>query len=410
LVLSNIHTASGAEKEPIITDPTIKAEEVVRGLDLPTSMAFLGPDDILVLEKNKGTVKRIINGTMLPEPLLDVNVSTASERGMLGIAVSDSNRTDSSKNVFLYYTQAPTEDNDDRLQGKEPLGNRLYRYELINDRLVNPKLLLDLPGTPGPAHDGGALRSGPDNNLYLAIGDVRGENPQKQNGTALDGRSGILRITQDGQPVDGGAILGDEHPLNMYYAYGIRNSYGMDFDPITGKLWDTENGQDYGDEINLVDPGFNSGWKLVQGMSSLFHLYHNKTFKPEYLVDFNGKGNYSDPEFSWNSTVGATELKFFDSDKLGGGYQKDMFVGDFHNGNLYHFDLDKDRKELVLNGQLADKVANSKDELQNIIFGQGFDGITDIEVGPDGYLYVVSIHLKAIYRIVPNNITTIQTS
>jgi glucose/arabinose dehydrogenase len=417
LVLCHVHTTTGAEKGPIIIDPAIKVELVVQGLDLPSSMAFLGPDDILVLEKNKGTVQRIINGTMLPEPLLDVNVSTASERGMLGIAVSESNRTDTkleernpiSKYVFLYYTQAPTEDGDDRLQGKEPLGNRLYRYELINDRLVNPKLLLDLPGTPGPAHNGGALRIGPDNNLYLAIGDVRGENPQEQNGTGLDGRSGILRVTQNGQPVDGGGILGDEHPLNMYYAYGMRNSFGMDFDPITGKLWDTENGQDYGDEINLVEPGFNSGWKLVQGMSSLFHLYHNKTFNPAYLVDFNGKGKYSDPEFVWNTTVGATALKFFNSDKLGGGYQKDMFVGDFHNGNLYHFDLDKDRKELVLNGQLADKVAFSRDELQDIIFGQGFDGITDIEVGPDGYLYLVSIHLKAIYRIVPNN-TTIQTS
>ena len=67
---------------------TLKVEEVVTGLDLPTTMAFLGPNDILVLEKNKGTVQRIINGTMLPEPLLDVNVATSVERCMCGIAVS----------------------------------------------------------------------------------------------------------------------------------------------------------------------------------------------------------------------------------------------------------------------------------------------------------------------------------
>jgi aldose sugar dehydrogenase len=86
-----------------------------------------------------------------------------------------------------------------------------------------------------------------------------------------------------------------------------------------------------------------------------------------------------------------------------------MFVGDFHNGNLYHFDLDKDKKELALNGQLADKIPTSWKEPQDIIFGHGFDRSTDIEIGPDGYLYVVSIHLGSIYRIMPNN-TTIQTS
>ncbi len=86
-----------------------------------------------------------------------------------------------------------------------------------------------------------------------------------QNSTFVDGRSGILRITQDGRPV-GKSILDDTHPLSLYYAYGIRNSFGFDWDPITGKLWDTENGPHNGDEINLVQPGFNSGWVKVQGI------------------------------------------------------------------------------------------------------------------------------------------------
>jgi glucose/arabinose dehydrogenase len=62
----------------------------------------------------------------------------------------------------------------------------------------------------------------------------------------------------------GDAILGNSDPLNMYFAYGIRNSYGIDFDPVTGKLWDTENGVNYGDEINLVEPGFNNGLDWVK--------------------------------------------------------------------------------------------------------------------------------------------------
>ena len=92
-----------------------------------------------------------------------------------------------------------------------------------------------------------------------------------------DGRSGILRITQDGKAV-GDGILGLIDPLNIYYAYGIRNSFGIDFDPVTGNLWDTENGPEYGDEINLVKPGFNSGWMVVQGIwrpadSEILDLY-----------------------------------------------------------------------------------------------------------------------------------------
>ena len=273
----------------IINDPTLKVEEVVRGLDLPTTMAFLGPNDILVLEKNKGTVQRIINGKILPEPLLDVNVATSVERCMCGIAVSTKS---SSSNVgsttityvFLYFTEAEIADSEDVTQGKDPVGNRLYRYELdnINNKLINPVLLLDLPAVPGPRHNGGAIMIGPDNNLYIPIGDVDGwgngeafetKAQNYVNGIEPDGRGGILRITQDGKPIVGIAgsnssdegILGNTYPLNLYYAYGIRNSFGIDFDPVTGKLWDTENGPGEGDEINLVEPGFNSGWKEVNG-------------------------------------------------------------------------------------------------------------------------------------------------
>ena len=155
------------------------------------------------------------------------------------------------------------------------LANRLYRYELVDNKLVNPLLLLDLPANPGPRHNGGAITIGPDNNLYVPIGDVDGsfkeENTETEtqnynDGVDPDGRSGILRITQDGQPV-GEGILGDSIPLKLYYAYGIRNSFGLGFDPVTGKLWDTENGPGNSDEINLVEPGFNSGWQQVMGLA-----------------------------------------------------------------------------------------------------------------------------------------------
>lgn len=390
------------EGKPKILDSHLKVEQVVGGLDTPTTMAFLGPNDILVLEKDKGTVQRIVNGKLQGQPLLDVNVATSVERGMCGIAIS---KHDSKTYVFLYYTEISGNDGADR-QGEEPMGNRLYRYELVDNKLINPTLLLDLPATPGPRHNGGAIIIGPDNNLYVPIGDVdgsfRGPSSQTitqnyQSGKDADGRSGILRITQDGQPV-GEGILGNDIPLRLYYAYGVRNSFGLGFDPVSGKLWDTENGPGNSDEINLVEPGFNSGWQEVMGLAK-----NEKGFDEANLVDFNGKGHYRDPELVWLNTAGPTALLFMTSSKLGSQYLNSMFVSDVHNGRIYHFELTSDRAHLNLPPQLAGKIIKNPraSGLDKIIFGEDFGGITDLKIGPDGYLYVVSIGLGKIFRIVP---------
>jgi glucose/arabinose dehydrogenase len=392
-------------------------------------MAFLGIDDILLLNKNDGTVHRILNGSLLEEPLLDLNVANKRERGLLGIASSKQSIPNDDKHavlkyVFLYYTESNKDGNDvcPKRYICEPgdsLGNRLYRYELEGNKLVNPKLLLDLPSTPGPGHNGGAIAIGPDNHVYVSIGDVHGHLNKSywtkaqnfRNGTDPDGRSGILRITQDGKPV-GDGILGRHDPQNKYYAYGIRNSFGIDFDPVMGNLWDTENGPEYGDEINLVKPGFNSGWNQIQGIwrptygkvQGADYIGGMKSLNPDNdLVDFDGKGKYSAPEFIWNKTVAPTAIKFVHSDRYGKEYKNDLFVGDNNNGYLYHFDLNKDRTDLLLNGPLEDKIADSPEELKKVIFANGFYEILDLEVGPDGYLYILSEHNHNanIFKIIP---------
>jgi aldose sugar dehydrogenase len=412
---------------PIIRDPNLKTEIAFTGLQAPTSMAFLGPNDILVLQKNTGTVQRIVDGRMLPQPLLHVYVGQEVEWGMLGIAVAKHNDI---TYVFLYYTEPESNNNNSGEQGAEAGGvteegntqpqsmvNHLYRYELVDNQLINPKLLLILPATsPIPTHEnnhvGGKVVIGPDSNVYVGIGDVGGHAGQAQNvkdGIPLDGTSGILRVTQDGDAVvspNSSPLGNDTDPtLNKYYAYGIRNTFGMDFDPVTGKLWDTENGAFCCDEINLVEPGFNSGWQQVQGIwqvhgSSLGPIFQS----PDNLVDFGGNGKYRSPEFTWLNTTGPTALKFLNSDKLGKQYEDSMFVGDVNTGNLFNFKLDEERTGLDLAGPLSDKIANTPDELQdNNIFGSGFGVITDIQVGPDdGYLYILT-YSGTIYRIVPSS-------
>ena len=421
--------ALSSPKGPIINDPQFKAEIVFKGLRYSTSMVFLGPNDILVAEKDSGTVRRIVNGAMLQQPLLDVNVATYGHRGMLGIAVDSSlleNRSGELHNnnstatptiptyVFLYYTEAQGQDGDDITKGKEPLGNRLYRYELVNNKLVNPKLLVDLPAIPGAIGIGGKVMVGPDNNVYVTIGDVGidGHDTKAQNvqnGLDADGTSGILRISKDGSAILPG-VLGNKFPLNLYYSYGIWNSFGIDFDPVTGNLWDTENGLIFGDEMNLVEPGFNSGYTKIDGIWLRGYPIdqtekHIAPRDPRDLVNFDGKGAYHIPQFTWFRSVGPTGITFFNSNKMGFQYENGIFVGDIINGNIYHFRLAPNRTELLLpTGSLEDRVTNSSDTLDGIIFGRGFGGITDIKVGPDdGYLYVLTFDSSqgTIFRIVP---------
>jgi DNA-binding beta-propeller fold protein YncE len=386
--LKNINL-SNEDGNIIIDDPNLKIKTIFKDLNLPTSLAFLGPNDILVSEQY-GTVKRIVDGKLLREPLL--NLTEYKIRScMCDIAVAKQNLT-----TYIFLIIDELEDHSGNLF------DRLYRYELANNsELVKPTILLNIPIKDEKSyHHGGKIKVGPDNNLYVTIGDIDGYNTKAQNiqnGSDPDGSSSILRITLDGKPVEGSTIFDNLDPLNKYYAYGIRNSFGIDFDPITGKIWITDNGDAHDDEINLVEPGFNGGWKKLMGLASL-----NKGFNSTELVDFNKKGIYTDPQFVWFNAIGPTALKFFNSTKLGQKYHNGMFVGDVNTGNLYMFRLNDTRTGLSLNGSLSDKVANTVQEREQSVFAKGFGLITDIQVGPDSFLYIVSMSQGKIYAVTPS--------
>lgn len=186
----------------------------------------------------------------------------------------------------------------------------------------------------------------------------------------------------------------------MYYAYGIHNGFGLDFEPISKHLWDTETGHyEYNDEINLVMPGINSGYGVIQGMSKFFP---NVPFE---LTNFNGSGKYSDPEFTWMQKVVPTGLKFLSSDKLGKKNKNELFVGTFNVGYIYRFNLTADRTQLILPQTLQSKILLTQNSTgsNSIEFGQNFGGISGINVGPDGCLYVVGVTNGDIYKITSKN-------
>jgi glucose/arabinose dehydrogenase len=249
------------------------------------------------------------------------------------------------------------------------------------------------------------------------IGDLN-RSGQLQNNTAgarPDDTSVILRVLQDGSPAPGNPFtpycsvtmtqscvsnascpVGQQCLLQVadYYAYGVRNSFGLAIDRTTGGLWDTENGPGSMDEVNFVPPGMNSGWTDLMGPDAL---------DPDGtagLFNLPGAGlTYSDPEFSWVTTVAPTGIALPFASALGPAYDEVVLVGDNNFGQIYRLPLNAARTGFVLGGSLADGVANSMTEANGVRFGQGFGAVTDLEFGPDGALYAVDIAFGTIYRI-----------
>lgn len=382
-------TTSFAIAAPTPRDATLSITEVASGLSGPTTMAFIGAQDILVLQKDDGRVRRVISGVLQAGAVLDVAVDNLSERGLLGIAVHPD--FPASPFVYLYYTESTMSSDS----AGSAAANRVYRYTWNGAALTSPSLILNLPVSDGPNHDGGIILFGPDEKLYVVIGDLN-RNGRLQNfgaGAAPDDTSVILRINPDGSIPSDNPFFTQGGNLAKYYAYGIRNSFGMAFDPLTDELWMTENGPGSYDEINLVEPGFNSGWETLMGPDS-----RNSSSASDLVVI--AGSHYADPKFSWLDTVGPTAIAFLDSGTLGAQYENDVFVGDINNGNLYRFKPNGTRDGFVFAGAgLVDLVADNDSELDETIIVTGFAGITDLKVGPDGRLYVVSFGDGKIYAI-----------
>jgi glucose/arabinose dehydrogenase len=398
--------AVSAVQAQTVTDPTahLTVELVAEGLNLPTSMVFVGADDILVVQKNDGRVRRVFNGTLQLADVLDVDVHTRSERGLLGITTDpDFIHT---RHVYIFYTESSS-GGDTNDSGSTPLGNRVYRYTWDGTVLVDPLLVLDLPVTPGPNHDGGIIDFGPDEALYAVIGDLN-RNGKLQNfpaGPDPDDSGVILRVHRSGGTLSDGPFFNPSDPsdpMNRYYAYGVRNSFGMAFDPVNGDLWNTENGPQSYDEVNRVPPGFNSGWERIMGPDA------RDPDNQDALWVAPGSA-YRDPEFSWLRTVAPAAIGFVESRLLGCDLEHDVIVGDDNCGQLYHFEPNAARDGLVFSSaELQDRVADNdplrcSGELSEPLFGSGWGTVTDIENGPDGYLYIVSLTQGKLFRLVPDD-------
>ena len=435
---------------------SVKVELYLDGLSYPTSMVFVDNRTLLVAEKDQGNIRWITDGILHPEPLLRLqNISNEAERGLLGLAVLNKNdtkntfhsnnhsninlvtkkdisRSDHSQHipenphylVYLYLTERAyyTKPNNDSAGNdlNHTARNRIYEYAWDGiGNLSNSRLIMDVSAEPGPYHNGGKIKIDKEGRLYTIIGDLTAVNNALQN---YPGGSNISNIMPNSSSVivridpSINSYLPKDNPfyeyyhydnelqqLSFYYSYGIRNSFGIDIDPVTGNLWDTENGEDTYDEINLVEPGFNSGWYKIMGP---FQRNNDTTISD--LVMLKGS-HYSDPEFSWKTPIGVTDIEFLRSANIGKDLENNIFVVFINNGNLYYFVLNSYRSGIDINSTikednsrkaLEDLVAEDQFESEGVIFAKGFDGrITDIETGPDGSLYVLTYFDGRIYKI-----------
>jgi aldose sugar dehydrogenase len=471
-VVASLATASAAraQAEPTALDRNLVVRTVTSGLTTPISIAFLGAGDMLVLEKDTGKVQRVVNGSVRGS-VLDLAVNSASERGLLGIALHPRFATNGF--AYLYWTESSTGADSGELADVPLLGNRVDRFRWNGTSLTFDRNLIRLRAFQADAgqplrgnHDGGVLRFGPDGKLYVVIGD-NGRRGQLQNladgpfgpGIADDQFGGpqpddahltgsIFRLNDDGTtPSDnpffaaGAAIPGEVgRNVQKLYAYGLRNSFGMAFDPVSGELWEQENGDDSFSEINRVEPGFNSGWVQIMGpperiaqfkaietdptapqpfaAGGYFGLQQIR-WSPTNIADTPAEAlsrlfvlpgsRYSAPEMSWKFEVAPGGIGFVSSDALGRQYRGDLIVGAartfLEGGHLFRLNLTGNRRNIAVDDpRLADRVADNINkweitESETLLFGRNFGIGTDVQTGPNGNLFIVSLSNGAIYEI-----------
>jgi len=459
------HSASAQTSGPVMLHPRLAVRTVVSGLVTPTSLAFLGPDDILVLEKNTGKVQRVVGGA-IQSTVLDLAVNFASERGLLGIALHPDFPTN--PGVYLYWTESTTGADTNVFSATSLLGNRVDRFVwdgstlTFEENLIMIRAIQQDAGQPERGnHDGGVISFGLDGKLYIIVGDV-GRRGHMQNlpcgptatcpgPTVPDDQFGgpepdnahltgvTLRLNDDGTtPTDNpffdiGAAMGGEIGANIQkiFSYGHRNSFGLAIDPRSGDLWVQENGDDSFSEINRIEPGTNGGWVQIAGpveritqfkeiettfggmnLQQLRWPPTNIANTPEEALSrlFMLPGaKYSDPEFSWKWEVAPAGIGFVNSRALGPQFEGDLFVGAatplLAGGYLFHFNLTGNRTKIgVDDPRLEDRVADNlaKHEItesESLLIGRDFGVATDIETGPNGNLFVVSLTQGTIYEI-----------
>jgi glucose/arabinose dehydrogenase len=342
----------GSPTAPALAAVTIKAKLVVGSLNVPTAFTFEG-NRIWYVEKSTGQIRIHDLGTGSDSPFTTIpGVNADGERGMLGIALHPG--FPNPAYVYVYATRS--------VSGQ--LRNQILRLTDSGGTGTDRTVIFSAPASSSPYHNGGRILFGPDGMLYAIVGE--GHDPANAQDTTKNNRGKILRMTPTGG-------VPSDNPIanSRIFAYGIRNSFGFAFDPQKGRLWETENGPECNDELNLIRAGANYGWGPSETCSGTAPRNTNQDGPSPVM-----------PKLWYTPTVAPTGIAFCQACGLGSTNSGKLFFGAYNTGQIRAVTLNAKR-----GGVTGQKVAYTHPS-----------GVLSMEVGPNGVLYFSDF--GGIYKLV----------
>lgn len=419
---------------PTLSDGRLRAELVATGLstgfsDLVNAAVFVAPDQLLVASRADGVLRRVdlAPGTVAgPGPVvLDLPIvaptptDSQSEYGVQALTLHPGFLT----NGWLYarYDQsaAPPADSPQAASPDFNTGvqnvTRRYVAQWSGGVLTGftPDALIRSATVRTRYHHGGPAAFGPDGKLYSCFGDQRLVNEVAMNGNPgayfFPDTSVVSRLNDDGTlPSDNpfGPGTGNNPAAAGWFAYGLRNPFGLAFDPVTGALWVTDNGEDVFDELNLLPRGANAGAKRVAGPLA----HPDQPGNPAGILNIPGAA-YTDPQFSFHQTIGITGIAFLHGSVLGPSFDDRLVATNYNTGFLWWFRLNAARTGLVfddagLAGGVDERPSFDAEPVgtpaEELLMGRGFgtiySGTITPLLAPDGRVYVLNVSGQ-LYRI-----------
>ena len=348
----------------------VKTTTIATGLWHPWSLAWLPNGDMLVTERN-GKLRTVRDGRLDPDPVAGVPaVHSVRLSGLMEVLP----HPNFAQNHFVYLTY--TKDVPEKGEGM--VATTLARGRLEGKQLVDVKDILICDPWAGDGGSGSRLAWGKDGMLYMTTGASNGMAAQE--GTSLRGK--ILRLKDDGTAAPGNPFEGKAGYKAEIYSMGHRNSLGLAFNPVTGDLWNNENGPAGGDEINIIKPGGNYGWPLVS---------FGRDYSGPQIVSF--KEGMIGPIVFWAPSIAPSGMAFYTGSKF------------------------PDWKNNVLVGAQLGGTVPGYPHLERLVFNQNWDEtsrqsllvdlhqrIRDVRQGPDDLVYVLTDEENgALIRLEPAN-------
>lgn len=355
---------------------------VVTGVTQPTAVAFLPNGQLLIAQKGGQLRLWSRRGGLRPDPVIRIPTCSQSEMGLLGIAVDPDFA--SSGFVYLYHTQPPAGD-PARCAAADGRTNRVVRVTMSGETAANLTVLLDGIRTDNGNHDGGGLRIGPDGYLYIGAGDTgKGDfgdpgdatNPYAQDRQSLNGK--LLRITRTGEPAPGNPFINEGGNARYVFAYGLRNPFRFNFEPVTELLWIGDVGQNTFEEVDIARGGENFGWPQCEG------------FEPTSSCP----GSTTSPVYVYQQGDAGSSI-------TGGVFYTHTLFGAAYQGNYFFADYVLDKIFRAVPRHAPDGFVGPPE-----VFVEGAGSPVDFALAADGSLYYAAYAANAVRRVLPQSGTS----